>query len=425
MRAPGRPNSGLWRRITGRPAESEAASYTPVDGEAPRTPQRPAARPPQPTIYTAAPHAAGRTPYTPAARPPHRVEPHRPARHSEEFVAAKRKKAGRRQQTEAAARELRDRASRAGDRASEATARARGFARRARDQSVERVRALGSQARDSVNQARDAVETARKLPLEPHLCLVMSPRRPIPTLIMSDSVRVATYNVHRWQGANGRAKPDVARAGFVISEMEADVIALQEVLRPFDEEGPTADDELGQLCDELDLYMAFAATRRHRRGQLGNAILSRYPITGVSVLDISYSRIERRGALAAHVGTASATLGVVATHLSLVDRTRHRQVQSLMEHPALNAGPAVLMGDMNAWRKCKGSQVLEESLGLHHNRDWPPSFPSSRPMLALDRIYSRNADVVEVREHDSPAARKASDHLPVVATVELKDEASA
>ena len=96
-----------------------------------------------------------------------------------------------------------------------------------------------------------------------------------------------------------------------------------------------------------------------------------------------------------------------------------------MEHPALNSGPAVLMGDMNAWRNCKGSQVLEESLGLHHNRDWPASFPSGRPILSLDRIYSRNADVVEVKEHDSPAARKASDHLPVVATIELKDEATA
>ena len=91
-----------------------------------------------------------------------------------------------------------------------------------------------------------------------------------------------------------------------------------------------------------------------------------------------------------------------------------------MEHPALNSGPAVLMGDMNAWRNCKGSQVLEEELGLHHNLDWPASFPAGRPMLSLDRIYTRNAAVVEVGHHDSPAARKASDHLPVVAEVEVK-----
>ena len=239
---------------------------------------------------------------------------------------------------------------------------------------------------------------------------------------MPSSVRVATSNVHRWQGANGRSKPDVARAGYVISELEADVVALQEVLRPFDAEylGDPSQDPLSLLCEELDLHLAFAVTRRHRRGQLGNAILSRFPITAISVLDISHSRIERRGALAAQVGHAGATLGVVATHLSLVDRTRHRQVQSLMEHPALNSGPAVLMGDMNAWRKCKGSKALEEGLGLHHNRDWPASFPASRPMLSLDRIYTRSADVVEVRQHDTPAARKASDHLPVVAEVEVK-----
>jgi endonuclease/exonuclease/phosphatase family metal-dependent hydrolase len=240
---------------------------------------------------------------------------------------------------------------------------------------------------------------------------------------MSESVRVATYNVHRWQGANGRSKPDVARAGYVISELDADVIALQEVLRPFDGEA-IEDDPLGQLCEELDLHLAFAVTRRHRRGQLGNAILSRFPITAISVLDISHSRIERRGALAAHVGHAGAGLGIVATHLSLVDRTRHRQVQSLMEHPALNAGPAVLMGDMNAWRNCKGSKVLDDALGLHHNLDWPASFPAGRPMLSLDRIYTRSAAVVEVRHHDTPASRKASDHLPVVAEVMIKDSAA-
>jgi endonuclease/exonuclease/phosphatase family metal-dependent hydrolase len=309
-----------------------------------------------------------------------------------------------------AVQRVREQASRASDRASEAGAAARGLARRARDQGVARVRDLGT-------QARQRVAASRAQAVKPHLCFVSSPRRPIPPVIMSDSVRVATYNVHRWQGTNGRTRPDVARAGFVISELDADVIALQEVLRPFEQDG---DDPLGLLCDELDLHLAFAVTRRHRHGQLGNAILSRFPITAISVIDISHSRIERRGALAAQVGHAGVTLGVVATHLSLVDRTRHRQVQTLLDHPHMTSGPAVLMGDMNAWHKCKGSRELEGALNLHHNVDWPSSFPSGRPMLALDRIYANGAEVVAVRHHDTPAARKASDHLPIVAEVAVK-----
>ena len=309
-----------------------------------------------------------------------------------------------------AVRRMRERTARGRDCANEATAAARDIARRARDSSVARVRSFGHQARDRVASSLGPLE-------HPHLCFVATPRRPIPPVIMSDFVRVATYNVHRWQGVNGRSKPDVARAGYVISELDADVIALQEVLRPFEAEG---DDELGLLCEELDLHMAFAVTRRHRRGQLGNAILSRYPITAISVIDISHSRIERRGALAAQVGHAGAALGIVATHLSLVDRTRARQVQTLLEHPQMNSGPAVLMGDMNAWRKCKGSTQLDDSLKQHHNFDWPSSFPSRRPILALDRIYTRGASMIGVRHHDSPAARKASDHLPVVAELALE-----
>ena len=310
---------------------------------------------------------------------------------------------------------VRERTTRASDLAIEATTAAGQIARRAGKISVARVRNLGI-------QARERVAASLPVPLEPHLCFVTSPRRPITPVIMSDSVRIATYNVHRWQGNNGRSKPDVARAGFVISELGADVIALQEVLRPFESEG---DDPLAQLCDELDLYLAFAVTRRHRRGQLGNAILSRFPITAISVIDISFSRFERRGALAAKVGHAGVELGIIATHLSLVDRTRHRQVQSLLNHPQMNAGPSVLLGDMNAWRKCKGSKQLEENFNLHHNVDWPASFPSVRPMLALDRIYVRHASVLDVRNHDSMAARKASDHLPVIAEVKIEKAAEA
>ena len=204
-------------------------------------------------------------------------------------------------------------------------------------------------------------------------------------------------------------------AHLVISELDADVIALQEVLRPAHTRDP-----LEALCDDLGLHVAFAVTRVHKRGQLGNAILSRLPITAASVLDISHSRIERRGALGARFSDGMGrSLGVVATHLSLVDRTRERQVKSLLSHPQFESGPSVLLGDMNAWRRSKAIQTLDAELSAHKNSDWPASYPSARPVLALDRVYVRGAKVLEVHAHDTAAARRASDHLPVIAHIEI------
>jgi endonuclease/exonuclease/phosphatase family metal-dependent hydrolase len=281
---------------------------------------------------------------------------------------------------------------------------------------VRRLHGAARSALDARARARADLR-AEASSLTPHLCLVRSPALPMTPAAMGREITVASYNVHRWTGLNGRARPDAARAGFVISELDADVIALQEVLRP--SEGV---DPLDGLCDGLGLYLAFAVTRMHRHGQLGNAILSRYPITAISVLDISFSRIERRGVLAAQFHAPAGSLGVVATHLSLVDRTRERQVQQLLDHPQLNSGPSVLVGDMNSWRRCKASQNLDDALRRHHNVAWPATFPSARPMLALDRIYARGAEVLEVRSHDTPASRRASDHLPVVARIELAKE---
>ncbi|MBW2390515.1 MAG: endonuclease/exonuclease/phosphatase family protein [Deltaproteobacteria bacterium] len=231
---------------------------------------------------------------------------------------------------------------------------------------------------------------------------------------LGQEATVATYNVHRWTGVNGRGAIDPARAGFVISELDADVIALQEVLRPYDEEDP-----LTALCSALGLHFVYATTRVHKRGEQGNAILSRFPIETCSVLDISHSRIEKRGVLAAQFGDSERSFSVIATHLSLVDRTRARQVHSLLQHPELNSGPAVLLGDMNAWRKCKATRRLDDEFSRHHNHKWPPSFPAPRPVLALDRIYSVNVEVKEVYAHNTPSSRRASDHLPVVARVRI------
>jgi endonuclease/exonuclease/phosphatase family metal-dependent hydrolase len=192
------------------------------------------------------------------------------------------------------------------------------------------------------------------------------------------------------------------------------VIALQEVLRPL-----KGDDPLEALAEALGLHMAFASTRVHKQGELGNAILSRWPIAGLSLLDLSFSRLERRIAVSAQFQFGENSLDVVATHLALGDRTRHRQVRSLLDHPRLQGTPTLLLGDMNAWRQCKATRALDDELNQHNNLAWPPSFPATRPVLSLDRIYARGVRINEVRVHETAAARRASDHLPVVAEVEL------
>jgi len=271
-------------------------------------------------------------------------------------------------------------------------------------------RAESKARKERASERKDALSAAI-----PYLASVRAPSLPLGGKQLDTGFRVASYNVHRWAGANGVRAPDAARAGFVISELEADIVALQEVLRPFDEPDP-----LERIADALHLHMAFVATRVHRRGEIGNAILSRWPITSVFSLDLSFSRVEKRSAVAAEFTGTHGPMAIVATHLALVDRTRTRQVKSILDNPRLQ-GPVILLGDMNAWRRCKATRTLEKELIGGEELTWPRTFPAARPVWALDRVYARGARVDEVQAHASAAARRASDHLPVLAEIELTE----
>ena len=257
---------------------------------------------------------------------------------------------------------------------------------------------------------------ARSVPVAPFLaeiCVAPEGSTPPP---LDGRVVVASYNVHRWAGVRGGNAFRPERALAVVEEIGADVLAVQEALRPTN--GP---DPIAELAGRLGYHFAFVVTRQHRAGPLGNVVFSRWPIAAAFAIDLSFNRMERRAAVAVRLRTdRDAWLTVAATHLALVDRTRARQVQALLDHPQL-AGPTVLAGDMNAWRPTDASRRLDAAFTeRHHNAVWPASYPSVRPVLALDRLYARGVGLVSLHAHDSPAARTASDHLPVVATVEIE-----
>lgn len=229
---------------------------------------------------------------------------------------------------------------------------------------------------------------------------------------MSESgvLRIASYNVHRCIGTDGRHDPD--RVAAVIRELDADVIGLQEVAC---RRGPRGIDQLAYLAQATGLHAIGGPTVCAADGERGNALLTRWPVSATRHIDLSIQRREPRGALDVTLDLDGAALRVVVTHLGLRAGDRRRQVATLLGLLA-GAERLVLLGDFNEWfpaaaalRRLHGS--LGHALGVR-------SFPSRRPLFALDRIWVRpRVALAAFAAHTSPLTRVASDHLPVRGTV--------
>lgn len=224
-----------------------------------------------------------------------------------------------------------------------------------------------------------------------------------------ETLRLATYNVSgRLWGGPRHARRLVER---VLDELDADVLALQEV------HPPAALPAQWVAPGGVEYHAAYGPTLTTARGDFGNAILSRYPIEAVRRIDLSLPGREPRGALDVVVDVAGLALRVIGTHLGLRTGERAEQARRLLSRcAALELGLAALMGDVNEWR-AQGPALREIELRL----GWSPaipSFPSRRPLFALDRVWTHPQwALVSAGAHVSKHTRRASDHLPVVATV--------
>lgn len=228
-------------------------------------------------------------------------------------------------------------------------------------------------------------------------------------------LRVATYNVHGCVGRDGRHDPQ--RVASVITELNVDVAALQEFTYPLDVELET---RTPVVLTSLDNYhCALGPTRRTSRFCFGNVLLTRHPIRHVHRLDLSIERREPRGALAATIDVGDFEVHILAAHLGLRVSERRFQVQQLLKYlDEVKDTPLVVLGDFNDWLPGRSVvHVLDKKLGRPPR---PASFPVSRPVLRLDRIWvSPLTALHRIATHTSEEARMASDHLPVVAEIDL------
>lgn len=226
-------------------------------------------------------------------------------------------------------------------------------------------------------------------------------------------MNIATYNIHRGVGRDGRYRPQ--RILQVLQELDADIIALQEVVGL---DRNTAQ-LLPWLATEMKMTAVAGPVQSRPDGDYGNAFLTRLSVEQVRRWDISVGKHEPRGLLDIDLDWQGRSIQVLNTHLGLWPSERRRQVRRFL--PFLDVQRRVLtilMGDLNEW--CLWGESLRILRGLFGRPAAPLSFPSSWPLLALDRIWvSPETALVGIRAHRTALSGAASDHLPVRAEVQL------
>lgn len=239
---------------------------------------------------------------------------------------------------------------------------------------------------------------------------------------------VATYNIHG--GIGGDKRFDLGRVAEVLAELDADVVALQEV-GDVRGRGP-AGDYAAQLGERLGWPVIYQPTMLRGDRAYGNAIVTRLPVEGSRSYDLSVRRREPRGCLRADLKLGGHPLHIFGLHLGLSRAEQRAQAAMLLGadivRDAAVAWPLVVMGDFNFWFPGPIARMVRRSLtdAAVAAGSAEPSYPAKTPFLRLDRIYVDAAwEVLSTRVHHSEAARLASDHLPLVARLRLRWEHAA
>lgn len=222
---------------------------------------------------------------------------------------------------------------------------------------------------------------------------------------------VATYNIHGAVGTDRRFDPQ--RVAAVLQELNADIVALQEV--------PLGDSRRENVLSALQQATGFHAVEGpalnlpHRR--YGNAVLSRYPVRMTRTIDLSFGSREPRGALDADLDVHGHPLRIVATHLGLRPAERCEQISRLLQTFDTDRMPVILMGDVNEW--FVWGRCLRRLISHFEAVPTVRTFPSRYPIFALDRIWiSPRHRLLRINVHATPLAKKASDHLPLIAHID-------
>lgn len=228
--------------------------------------------------------------------------------------------------------------------------------------------------------------------------------------VARSQLRVVSYNVRG-------IRDDGAALARTVQHLAPDVMVVQEAPR-----------RLGWRTRCAALARAFGlVVVTGGAPAMGNLILADLRVTVTATWSVRFPLTpgrHLRGAAFARCEVAGAPVVVAGSHLSTDPVERPQQARRLAREAAVAAAsaPVVLGVDVNdkpdsaAWQALTGG-LVDPATGGDASA---VTFPSHRPGRRIDAIFvDARLRVASYRVVDIAAARRASDHLPVVAEVSL------
>lgn len=236
-------------------------------------------------------------------------------------------------------------------------------------------------------------------------------------------LKVMSYNVHH---CNPPSKPgliDVDAIADAIRKQNPDVVALQEIdvltNRSF------KINQAAMLAEKLSMHFFFAKAIDHDGGEYGVAILSKYPLSEQQIHPlptIAETRGEPRVFATVMVSVdKDRKFQFGCTHLDALESDTNRilQARAINRITEDATHPIIIAGDFNAEPGAEPISIIDQNFVRTCSKcDF--TIPVIHPDKAIDFIAWKKGSKVKLVSHKVIPERYASDHLPVVATLEVE-----
>ncbi|MEX2566816.1 MAG: endonuclease/exonuclease/phosphatase family protein [Cyclobacteriaceae bacterium] len=231
-------------------------------------------------------------------------------------------------------------------------------------------------------------------------------------------ISVMSYNIHH--GANREEQLTLKEMGNFILDSQVDIIGLQEVDSVCHRSG--SQDQMRELSKITGMEHTFARHFAYQGGAYGLGILSKFPMKDIRNDRItSISSDGKRNTLAllsAKICLPNDQELIFATvHFALDQPTRKIQAEEVLKYLDTHL-PVILTGDLNAEPGTAEIGLFLEKFHCSH----PPeklTFPEIGPSKKIDYILFSKTSRPKIKWTKVYAENRLSDHLPIVAQVEL------